>query len=646
MPEYTVVFVLLIASASITLAAEPQPIHVWHFDETEGDLLLDAGRDFADMELREGASRVEGRFGSAVRTGGGGYAQGGGLGMMAAGAVEAWVKLLEAPGNAQFGLVGFGNEFGNRNDMALLGVFPSGEEGKPSRFGFGLYADGWKGVSADPPSLNEWHHLAANWGPLGMRLFIDGEPVAEEDVRVGVRSHAAVFLGASSWGRTFPAVIDEVRIYAEPLPAEVVAAHFTDGSYVAEPAAPEKRVIRYGAAEGAALNAAEFASEESFTGGIQEAIDALPRGGGEVYVPPGTYLLRRSIWLRNNVAIRGAGPATVLRRPAEVATPITAAADRGATSVQVEDPSIFEIGQDVSIYADGVHGWYSTTVPIVAIEGNTLTLQRGLNRPVEPAANAAANNSFPMVTAEHVRDISIRDLSIDGGAGRPNTGVKDFTWAAIHLYDCTDARIEGCWIRNYICDGISVQGGRGATVSGNIIENCRGHGMHPGTGLADSVWINNISRENTNDGLFFCMRVRHSVVSNNVLANNGGHGIGHIGGGGDKYNVVSNNTCVGNGASGIHVFDGSDNVITGNLCLNNSQSQPGRWPGIAVIKSTDTVISGNRCLDDQETKTQAAGIAESDESDFNLFTGNQCRGNAGPGLTVTGAGSQQSANLQ
>ncbi len=645
MSEQVAIVALLLVASTLALA-EPEAIHVWHFDEPTGDAVLDASPDFVDLELRGSAQRVEGRFGSAVQTGDGGYAQGRGIGAMAAGAVEAWVKLLEASAGGQFGLIGFGNEFGNNNDMALLGIFPTPEGGPGGRFGFGVCPGAWEGVSAEAPSLNEWHHLAANWGPPGMELFIDGERVAHEDTPAALPSHATVFLGASSWGRTVKAVIDEVRIYAEPLPAEVVAQHFADATYVAQPPAPEKRVIHYGATEGADLSAADFASDAGFTGGIQEAIDALPRAGGEVYVPPGTYLLRRSIWLRDNVTLRGAGAATVLRRGRELATPITAAAEKGATSVQVADASIFEVGQDVSVYTDRMHGWYSTTVPIVAIEGNTLTLARGLNREVDPAEGAAANNSFPMITAEHARNISVRELTIDGGAGRPNEGVKDFTWAAIHLYDCSDSRVEGCWVRDYICDGISVQAGRGVTVSGNLVENCRGHGMHPGTGLADSIWINNISRDNTNDGLFFCMKVRHSVVSNNVLAGNAGHGIGHIGGGGDKYNVVSNNTCVGNGASGIHVFDGTDNVIMGNLCLNNSQAQPGRWAGIVVIKSTDTVISDNRCLDDQETKTQAAGIAESDESDFNLFTGNQCRGNAGPGLAVIGAGSQQSGNLQ
>lgn len=628
-------------------AAAPEPVHVWHFDEAEGDDLLDAAADFVDLKLLGGARRVEGRFGGAIQTGDGGYAQGEGIGRMASGAIEQWVMPLEEYGTWQFGFIGFGNEFGGNNDRALLGIFPGPTPDAPPQFGFGIYAGKWMGARmTEPPSVDKWHHIVANWGPAGLQLYVDGRLVAEEEVAIELPEHGAVFLGASSWGRTFGAIIDEVRIYAEPLPAAMVQAHFADTSYVAAPAAPTTRQVHYGPAEGAVLSAADFASEQSFTGGIEEAIAALPRDGGEVYVPPGTYLIRRSLWVPSNVTLRGAGGATILTRPAEHMSRLTAAANAGDRTIEVEDASGFEVGADVSVYADHVHGWHSTTARIVAIEGNTITLARGLNKSVDPADGAAVINYFPMITAEHERNLTIRDLCIDGSMGRPNQGVMDFTWAAIHLYDCRDVRVEGCRVRNWPCDGISVQAGRGATISGNMVENCRGHGMHPGTGLADSVWINNISRENTGDGLFFCMNVRHSVVTGNVLADNQGAGIGHVGGGGDKYNVVSNNTCIGNGRWGIQVYNGTDNVITGNLCLNNSRLHPGQYPGIGVTKTTDTVISGNRCLDDQESQTQAAGIIEDDESDYNLFTGNLCRGNLGAGLTISGAHSQQYANLQ
>ncbi len=49
-------------------------------------------------------------------------------------------------------------------------------------------------------------------------------------------------------------------------------------------------------------------------GGIQDAIDALPPGGGQVLVPAGTYVCSDPVVIdRDNVDLRGEGPATVLR---------------------------------------------------------------------------------------------------------------------------------------------------------------------------------------------------------------------------------------------------------------------------------------------------------------------------------------------
>jgi hypothetical protein len=54
------------------------------------------------------------------------------------------------------------------------------------------------------------------------------------------------------------------------------------------------------------VNAADFAS-------LQDAVDALPDGGGVVTIPPGTYRLRESLNIdRGNIALVGAGATTIL----------------------------------------------------------------------------------------------------------------------------------------------------------------------------------------------------------------------------------------------------------------------------------------------------------------------------------------------
>lgn len=53
---------------------------------------------------------------------------------------------------------------------------------------------------------------------------------------------------------------------------------------------------------------------------LQAAVDYVARlGGGTVEIGPGAYEMRDSLHLRSNFAVRGSGPATVLRKaPASV----------------------------------------------------------------------------------------------------------------------------------------------------------------------------------------------------------------------------------------------------------------------------------------------------------------------------------------
>ena len=79
----------------------------------------------------------------------------------------------------------------------------------------------------------------------------------------------------------------------------------------------------------AALNATDFNEKGSFTSGLQEAVDALPKSGGVVWVPPGVYTLHRHVRLRSNVTIRGAGQSSRIVRAPEVSSPTCERSRRG-----------------------------------------------------------------------------------------------------------------------------------------------------------------------------------------------------------------------------------------------------------------------------------------------------------------------------
>ena len=122
----------------------------------------------------------------------------------------------------------------------------------------------------------------------------------------------------------------------------------------------------------AALNVTDFNEKGSFTSGLQEAIDALPKSGGIVWVPPGVYILHRHVRLRSNVTIRGAGQSSRIVRAPEVSAPLLTEAGAGDTTVHVESGSEFTVGMEVSVFDKAQHGWYATHAFIVDISENRL----------------------------------------------------------------------------------------------------------------------------------------------------------------------------------------------------------------------------------------------------------------------------------
>lgn len=403
-------------------------------------------------------------------------------------------------------------------------------------------------------------------------------------------------------------------------------------------------------------NAADFFRPESPTFGIQEAIDALPAQGGVVTIPPGSWILRRGVVLRSHIALRGAGSVTVLTRGKQAHAKLTRPAKKGESNIEVETTGGFRPGDEVAILDDLMHGWYMAHAIIKETAPRRLVFVEPLESGHPEGVfslerNAVVVNFLPFLRAskaawgEPVSDISIADLAIDANL-RENPGPwTDFTLAAIHLANVSDATVRHVSIRSSIGDGIGVQGGRDNRVESCVVESCRGQGLHPGTSLRQAVFSKNVSRYNQGDGLYFCAEVVGSSVTDNLLHDNAGSGIGGLGDGGDRFNVVANNICRQNGLWGIQAVAGRDNVIVGNTCFDNSQKQPGQIAGILVADSTRTLVSSNRCGAEGDKPTQKFGIDEQGKSDANVVVGNLCEGNLQGGIALVGPQTQVSGNL-
>ncbi|NKB66912.1 MAG: hypothetical protein GKR89_07625 [Candidatus Latescibacteria bacterium] len=393
----------------------------------------------------------------------------------------------------------------------------------------------------------------------------------------------------------------------------------------------------------AAINASDYFDPASPTSGLERAVAALPPEGGQVQLQAGTYWLRRSLYIPSRVRLVGQGPASILA--IHPLSTIALARDhrRGSRTVHCAGKVPFAVGDEIGLNDDKMHGWWGTHALIEAIDGPRMRLSRPLEKPLKKDRNARAVSLFPALHAFDENEIHIRDLAI---AGPPDFQGEwwDFTYAAIHLNQCHRSQVSGCHINNWPSDGIGVQRGGDIQVTHCQAHACRGHGFHPGTGLQRSVWSHNIGRRNGGDGLYFCARVHHSICSDSVFDSNGLNGIGGVANGGDRFNIIDSNICTLNARCGIDANRGEEQVITGNIVLNNSQQERGRWPAIKLHDLQRALVQGNRCTDDQEHSTQRRGIIESGASDYNLVSGNLCVGTEEP-IVLQGRHSRAEGNL-
>ena len=598
---------LLVALVTVgTAGAAPVLLCAWNFDDADEAMARNAVPGGSPIALRRVVS-TRGRFGKAAFFNGL-HSLGQGPAMeLRRGAIEFWVK----PGRlfkAVRPILGLGYWSLDYSPAKGEGVLLRYYTGKPQRRILIR--------SGEVLSPNRWRYVVLTWGD-GLKLYVDGKLAAKRSR--GGPWFFDLLLAADPQGGRNCLSLDELRIYDGPLEADVISARFKTPDYVRHPPQPG---TRRAVGPTKVISAAGLYDPKAPDCGFQAAIDALPEAGGVVELPPGRFPMRRRLVLRSGMCLRGAGGTTTLLAPVTRSSPLTRDAKRGDSAIQTKDPSAFRVGESVAVSDQRVHGWYLTQTTVVSVEGKTVRLASPLLADLLVKRKAQIYTRFPMLYAYDVRDLAIRDLRIEG---RPNdrAGFRDFTLAGFHTRYIIDSNIRNVTVENWHSDGFSVQCAQNVNVT-----ECRalyngGHGFHPGTTSWRLSFRGNLARGNGGDGLYFCMRVRHSVFTGNIFSANGLHGVGGLGHGGDEFNLVADNICVRNGGAGICARKGANNIIRGNLCLSNSRRRAGAYPGIMLKDSTRTMVTGNRCADDQPTPTQRKGVEETGGGS-NLVANNFC----------------------
>lgn len=347
---------------------------------------------------------------------------------------------------------------------------------------------------------------------------------------------------------------------------------------------------------------------------LQAAVDYIAGlGGGTVEIGPGEYIMHDSLHLRSNVTVRGQGDETILRKANGAISPLAIDGDFGEEQITVTNPEGFKVGYGVAIWDSNAGGFHITVARITGQRGkNTFAINKPLNADCMIHRKATAAIVFPVVSGYHLEGARVENLTIEGNK-QNNTELNGCRGAGIFLFRGFGTVIQDCTIRNYNGDGISFQQSNDVKVLNCVSEGNTNLGLHPGSGSQRPVIRDCIARENGNDGLFLCWRVRHGLFEDNLLENNGRFGIsiGHK----DSDNLLRRNTVRENHLNGVFFRNetlgmaGHRNRLEDNIIENN-----GREKGTAGIRfrgeTNETILVNNIIRDTrgENQRTQTTGI--------------------------------------
>jgi hypothetical protein len=352
---------------------------------------------------------------------------------------------------------------------------------------------------------------------------------------------------------------------------------------------------------------------------IQAGIEYLNGlGGGTLRLLPGTYTLQNAIYLRPNITLQGAGATTILRKAASVVTPLVRDSDWFEYGVQVKSTEGFTPGGGIMLCCKtglGDTPFQVLRATVTAIQGNTLLLDRLVQTDSWTNRDAAAATIFPILTAENVNDVVVKDLVLDGRRDR-NEYINGNFAGAVFIQQCDHWRFENVVAQDYNGDGFSFQACDDIQFRNCQALNNTDLGFHPGSGSQRPILRDCTARGN-GLGLYFCWSVCDGLVENGTFSENDrcGISIGYR----DTDNLIKGCTIERNGEVGILFRNegtasrgGHRNRIDGCLVRENGVKKPG--VGIDIQgKTWDISICNTRLVGTAGGK-QVTGIRISSEA--------------------------------
>ncbi len=347
---------------------------------------------------------------------------------------------------------------------------------------------------------------------------------------------------------------------------------------------------------------------------VQEAVDALAAGGGEVLVAEGTYTLTSAIVLDGveGVTIRGVGPGTVLKVADRVEESLTVDAAAGLRTVAVSDGSSFAAGQHLCVTDSG--GFEVCRVE--SIDGDTLTMEEALagGYAVADGARAYTCHSAVWITGGSTR-VRVTNLTVDGNRlnqefGRTGYYPSEHQGDGVRVSDgCEGVLLDHLWVKSAAAHGLCLGG--------------TGHRVH-----CCECWDNGydgVNAEPSCDQITISGNYCHDQVDWNGVQF--GYSTYATGSG-----LISGNVLVGN-YQGIAAQGGSCVDIVGNVI------QGSRFDGIDLYDVDRFTVSGNLVTGDSDLSDMTnEGIHVEHGCSVGVVSGNIVENCAGDGVYVESGG--------
>lgn len=312
---------------------------------------------------------------------------------------------------------------------------------------------------------------------------------------------------------------------------------------------------------------------------IQAALDSLPKGGGTVALRPGVYIMDSPVSLnRDNLTLRGAGPATVLRLADKANCPLVVMGTlENVPSRMVSRLRVCDMALDGNRTNQEVECWATSGRDGSEIRNNCLTVRGVTDSSIERVECYRAR-SGGLVTEKNVWRLTVTDLTAwdnfyDGVAAYA-TEESVFTRMILRDNPGAGLSLDHKFNRNVVSDtvmaangcGIFMRDSRENVFQGLLIRGSKEHGIF----MAQAAVTNTIvlPSAETND----VTTAQAAANAPHQPTNGKGSGTGAV----QNKTIVEmvmlpDTECTGNVFTGLQVIDcaGAGFLLNNDTCINN-----------------------------------------------------------------------------